>query len=471
MTYRENFDLQARYDLICRASQSSLEQQHDRLELGKHLKQLQEMILTDLPALARSGSPDNFADILRSLDLELDQFSEFCEFSDLAQKVVVGFGGAFSAGKSTLINTILGKKRLVVEVDPTTSLPTYLLHGQEDRITALNLFRRRVELSQDEFSSLTHDEQKTYGSQVAGLLRSAFIHDPDFAWRNLALLDTPGYSKPDSEEHSARTDEKVAHAQLNSAHFIVWVISAAQGTISEEDLKFLSSLNSDIPKLIVVSHADAKTPDDIKSIVELIRNTLAERAINVLDVIPTSRKKRDYPIAPIVTWFEKWNSAPRGLSFAQNFKRQFTIYARFIESEQRQAHLRLNRLNRILTLADMPEIQRDAEELQLSAQAELKKWDEVTKSLLILQNDFFTELKKIGEQVGIPMPEPSELELLDIRGVDLLGMLRELRKADGKAETDYSHLWRALTTVETPTNINRLLRRTANTSALRTLLA
>ncbi len=113
---------------------------------------------------------------------------------------MVGAGGAFSAGKSSLINTLLGKKRLVVEIDPTTSLPTYLLYGEQRQITALNLFRGRVILSQDEFASLTHEEKIKYGSQIAGLLRSAFVSDPDFAWKNIALLDTPGYSKPDSEQ-------------------------------------------------------------------------------------------------------------------------------------------------------------------------------------------------------------------------------------------------------------------------------
>lgn len=255
MSYQEDFDIAQRYDLLCRASQSYVEQEGQRLQLAADLDVLDKIINHDLPELARSGSPDHFADILKSLNLELEHFREFCEFPDLAQKVVVGVGGAFSAGKSSLINTLLGKKRLVVEIDPTTSLPTYLLHGEQEQITALNLFRRRVILSQDEFASLTHEEKIKYGSQIAGLLRSAFISDPDFTWKNIALLDTPGYSKPDSEQWSERTDESVARSQLNLSNYIIWVVSAMQGTISEDDLKFLATLNADIPKLIVTSRS------------------------------------------------------------------------------------------------------------------------------------------------------------------------------------------------------------------------
>ena len=156
MSYQEDFDIAQRYDLLCRASQSNMEQDGQRLQFAADLDVLDKIINHDLPELARSGSPDHFADILKDLNLELEHFREFCEFPDLAQKVVVGVGGAFSAGKSSLINTLLGKKRLVVEIDPTTSLPTHLLHGEQEQITALNLFRRRVILSQDEFASVTH---------------------------------------------------------------------------------------------------------------------------------------------------------------------------------------------------------------------------------------------------------------------------------------------------------------------------
>lgn len=397
MSYQEDFDIAQRYDLLCRASQSNVEQDGQRLQLAADLNVLDKIINYDLPELARSGSPDHFADILKNLNLELEHFREFCEFPDLAQKVVVGVGGAFSAGKSSLINTLLGKKRLVVEIDPTTSLPTYLLHGEQEQITALNLFRRRVTLSQDEFASLTHEEKIKYGSQIAGLLRSAFVCDPDFAWKNIALLDTPGYSKPDSEQWSERTDESVARSQLNLSNFIIWVVSATQGTISEDDLKFLATLNADIPKLIVVSRADAKTPEDVAKIVALVKQTTAERGINVLDVIPVSaRKKNDHPVQPIIEFLERWNEQKRSLSFAQNFKKQFLEYARFIDSEQRLAHLKLNRLNRILTLAELAEIQNDVQELQLVAQADLVFLKDCIKLFKELENNFF---KKINNSI------------------------------------------------------------------------
>ena len=400
MSYQEDFDIAQRYDLLCRASQSHVEQEGQRLQLAADLDVLDKIINHDLPELARSGSPDHFADILKSLNLELEHFREFCEFPDLAQKVVVGVGGAFSAGKSSLINTLLGKKRLVVEIDPTTSLPTYLLYGEQEQITALNLFRRRVILSQDEFASLTHEEKIKYGSQIAGLLRSAFVSDPDFTWKNIALLDTPGYSKPDSEQWSERTDESVARSQLNLSNFIIWVVSATQGTISEDDLKFLATLNADIPKLIVVSRADAKTLEDIAKIVALVKQTTAERGIKVLDVIPVSaRKKNDYPVQPVVDFLEKWNEQKKGLSFAQNFKRQFVGYSQFVQNKQQQAKTKLEQINKLLFLSDHTEQTQITEKLQYIEKDSNKEWSDLAKKLEELQSQFFKKMNQLADAI------------------------------------------------------------------------
>jgi len=140
----------ARYDLVCRAVRpTSLPD--DARGVVAELGDLRDVIAQEFLALARRGSPDHFAELYLAFERELDRFAEFCAFPDLAQRFVVGFGGAFSAGKSSLINALLDERLLVVEVDPITSLPSYLLHGDADRVYALNLHRQRIHLSTDEF--------------------------------------------------------------------------------------------------------------------------------------------------------------------------------------------------------------------------------------------------------------------------------------------------------------------------------
>lgn len=458
----DNFDIKDRYDLLCRASNAQQDVNPRFLKVESQLAELDKLIAQDLVALARRGSPDNFADILQSLQMEMERFRGFCEFPALEAKVVVGIGGSFSAGKSSLINAILGKKRLAVEVDPTTSVPTYLMHGEKDEITALNIFQRRVRLSQNEFLSLTHEEKQRYGSQVGSLLKSAFICDTEFSWRNLALLDTPGYSKAEDEE-SDRTDAHVAKAQLDSAQFIVWVVAIDSGTILEQDLAFLSSLRSDIPRLIVLTRADKKTPADVASVVGLVRKTLADRALAAIDVVAVStRKNEDFPAAQVSAHFNAWNAEPRELAFARNFKRQFVIYAKFIEAEQRKVNSRLYRINRLLALANEAELVTEAEALAVAAKTDIGRCDDIAEKLHELRQIFFKKLKQVGDEVGIPLPEPGDIELIDAQGVDLISMLRQINQQENIQEADYSHYWHPLSLPETPSHLAQLLRRTSS---------
>ena len=454
-------DYQSRYNFICRAIAKDNEAQTISTTLNNNLNQLSHYLSHDLAELARRGSPDNFTDIFTELQTEMVRFREFCEFPDLAQKVVIGIGGKFSAGKSTLINTLLGKKQLVTEIDPTTSLPTYLLQGNEPSVTALNLFNKKVNLSMEEFQTLTHDEKQNYGSQIGSLLTSAFITDPEFKWQNLALLDTPGYTKPEDNDHSARTDESVARSQLNAAQFIVWLVSAEDGTIKEDDLQFLASLNADIPRLVLINKSDTKTPDDVANIVALVKKTLADRNLPAVDVIPVSRKKRDYPIEPVLAWFDKWNNAPREVTFAKNFKRKFRIYEQFLDNEERKAHMQLNRLNRILTLSDDEDISANARELQADVKYRLDYLQAIKSDLTALQQLLFDKLRQIGEGVGIEIPSLSAIEDFDFSGVNLLDLLVEVRESKGKSLIDYSHILRELTKPVIAKNVDLLLRRTS----------
>lgn len=462
-----DIDYKSRYDFMCRASAKDNDAETISAFLNQDLHELADYIQTELINIAKQGCPNSFSDILYRMNIELIQLRQFCEFPGLAQKIVVGVGGKFSAGKSSFINTLIGKKQLITEIDPTTSIPTYLLRdeeslqGQANSIIALNIFDKKVSLSCDEFQSLTHDEKNKYGSQIGSLLISAFINDAEFPWQNLAILDTPGYTKPEKDSYSERTDESIARSQLNTAQFVIWLVSAEDGTIKEDDLQFLTTLNKDIPKLVLVNKADKKTPEDIEQIVSLIKKTLADRNIVALDVIPVSRKKRDYPIIPITEWLDKWNKSTREVSFAKNFKRLFHIYEQYIDREARQLHRQLECLNRILALSDDQDISDDAINMQTEVKSRLKSIETVGVELNKIQQLFFVKLKSIGEKIGVNIPELNVLDEIDASQIDLYQILSELRERQGKRVINYNSLISAFTIEAEVKSLDLLLRRTS----------
>ena len=425
--------LQQRYGLLCRALQATptLDDPQPALDT---VGRLDDLIHRELLELARHGSPDDFADIYLGFNHELARFREFCADRRLAEKTIVAFGGPFSAGKSSLINALIGQKLLVVEVDPTTALPAYVLAGEADAVHALNTHRLRVPLSDEEFASLTHDEVHRYGSQVARAFSAAFVTRRDFPWANLAFIDTPGYTG--RATGGDRTDADLAATQLGGAHAIVWVASIKQGNLSEEDLVFLARLDSDIPRVVVASHADQLTESDRTAVVERMRDTLAARNLPVLGVYAVSARPRQAELlAPLRAQLDAWNQTPRQQRFAHRFKALFTRYQRGLEREAAAARWQLHRLNRIATLAD-GDLAADAGQLKDVMDERLAALSTVETRLRDLRGRFFGELKRAGDAVGIPLPEPHEVELLEPGRSNLLEQLVALREQEGGEEPD-----------------------------------
>ncbi len=425
--------LQRRYELLCRAVRATPAAHDPQLVLDM-VSRLDELIHRELLALARLGSPDDFADIYLGFTRELARFREFCADPRLAQKTIVAFGGPFSAGKSSLINALIGNPLLVVEVDPTTALPAYVLAGADDAVHALNLHRLRITLADDELASLTHDEPQRYGSQVARALSAAFITRRDFPWAHLALIDTPGYTGRAAA--ADRTDADLAAAQLAAAHAIVWVTSIKQGDLTEADLAFLARIDPAIPRIVVASHADQVTEDDRLAVVRRMADTLSARNLAVTGVYPVSARARQAELlAPLRAQLDAWNQTPRQQRFTHRFKDLFTRYQRGLERDTRDAHWQLHRINRIATLADGASVG-DANELKSAADARLDALKAVAARLHELRGRFFGELKRVGAAVGIPLPEPHEIDLLEPGRSNLLEQLVALREQAGGAAPD-----------------------------------
>lgn len=453
--------LRDRYALLCQACEDrpgGAAKEDEAL-----LRALEDLIEQDLPALARRGSPPMFTDILRALRHEMVRFREFCEYPALSGKVVVGLGGSFSAGKSSLINALVGdRKCLVTEVDPTTSLPTYLVQGEQETpdVKAINLFNRLITLSHSQFRTLTHEELERYGSQVSRMLKSVVVAHNGFNWENLALLDTPGYSKAD-EEGSARTDASVARSQLNSAQFIIWLVPADKGTITEDDIAFLASLDKQIPKLIVVSRADKHPEEAVGNIVSLVRETLAQRGINVLDVLPFStRPRQPWSMTPLTDYLTQWNQVWRDPGFTRQFKRQFMAYENYLDEARQEGQRQLSKFNRILTLSDDASTQSDIQSLQRNSRGNLYQLEEVCQALSEIQQQFFSILKTLGERLAIPLEEPDSLSMLQYAPVNLQSLLLALADECGLdlQEVD-PELWHPLTRNLPMDNLDHVLRR------------
>lgn len=264
----------------------------DRTERQEALQNLDNLIDKKLPK-SLYGLEDvsllNFKGKMQKLS---DQILKERQISQLSGKVIIGVGGKFSAGKSCFINSLLPKLQqdflLPENQNATTSIPTYIVAGTENRVMAGLTDGSEVSLDSEAFLALTHAFYEQYRIGFSRFIRTLVLTTPAFTSplsSRLALLDTPGYNKSESTETEGRTDAEIALTELRAADFLIWLVHIDNGIISESDLDLLEKLNPEKPPLIVFTHADEKTESQQRDVVTAGKNALKEAGIPCFDVV------------------------------------------------------------------------------------------------------------------------------------------------------------------------------------------
>lgn len=397
-----------KYELYCKASCG---EQYGALP--ESFRKIHRIIENELPEILENAAPNKILEVCASFERYLQLLKYYCHFPTLFSKKVVAVGGRFSSGKSSFINRLLGgEKQLSADINPTTSVPTYLVKGSTNTIYAQNFLERVVMLTEEEFESLVHDQDNEFGSSISRLFTSVYIEKESFRWNSIAILDTPGYSKPDNEDETV-TDKNIAKQQLNSADYILWLISSEDGTITEDDLLFLTELWPHIPKLILLNKADKKSPEDIVDIIALVKETLQKRNIQFVDVLPvSSRRKSDYSpevVSEVLNELEKQITLH---PLALEFKKNWLAFNQFYQAQITKFQEDLAEFNKLSFFSESAEMNECLEYLKGRYLQLQKNYETLQNKLRELQTLFFQQLNTLGEDLGISLREPTDLEVM-----------------------------------------------------------
>ena len=420
-------EMKRQFDLLKNITRYS-----ETADLSVDLSQIEEIIFKKLPEEIKKNAPSNFPELYFEFKQEYERFKTFILYDKLIGKNVVALGGGFSSGKSTFLNSMMDCEILPSDITPSTSVPAYLIYGDKEEVYAINTFESKIAMQTEDVMLLSHGFGRNESSEqeitLGHLLSNMFISTPNQRFRNLVMLDTPGYSKAETAGYSARTDAKIAHTQLNSANFILWFVQADEGTVKDSDIKFIKSLHETIPKLIIVNKADNVQPDEIGIVVEKIKDTLNMKGIKYVDVLTYSSEfPEDYQRDEIIEYLEQWNKSVFESRFAYNFKVIFTKCREYYDErldEEKKTHSRLQHI-----LADVSLDSDDARDylnyMDTSAKRNIAELKDMKANLKELQDKFFTEIKEIADKVNIEMPEPSEIDLIQDRIYDPKTVLDE----------------------------------------------
>lgn len=439
------------FDLLC----SIVSQNKKGTQLAVDLSKISEIINVKIPETLKRNAPDDFYDLYTNFKSIYEKFRDFILYDKLIGKNIIALGGGFSSGKSSFLNAIMGKRVLPSDIDPSTSVPTYIVSGEQHEVLGMNVFDTKVMMKPRDIGKIAHgfgkvsdedDNRITDEITLGHILENIFFSTPLHVYRRIAFLDTPGYSKPDSEKYSAKTDEQISRGQLNSSNYILWFVQADAGTITEEDIKFIKTLREDIPKLIILNKADKKNLKDLKDIIAKIKSTLDIKGIRYVDVLAFTCKADQVQDKALLDFIEKdtskirgqiekWNEEVYESSFARNFKVLFVRCKEFYEDEIDEESRKLTRLNTSLTKLSLENISSEVlEPLQLlvkDSQKNVNALKDINRKLKELQDEFFTEIKFIADQVGIAMPEPSEIDLLQDKVKNPIQIIEDYKKQKG----------------------------------------
>lgn len=427
-------ELKAQFELLKHIVAPRSSESHLPIELYD----LKQIIKKKIPQALEKQAPPNFPELYFDFQQVYERFHDFLLFDRLIGKTIVALGGGFSSGKSSFLNTFLGRSVLPANIDPSTSVPTYVIYDAEEAAWGINEFDAKLPLSFADIKSIAHgfgviedengDVVFAEGITLGHLLQSCFVAAPSLPFPNLAFLDTPGYSKPDSSNNcTVKTDERIARVQLNSSNYILWCVPADAGTISADDIAFLAELDNNIPKLVILTKADkAHNDEELKTMKSQIGKTLDVKGIKYEGVFAVSRRG-EYDKAAVTRLLKKLNAQKPEADFARSFKKLFAACKDFYDEEINDANIRLEQLNKVLTFAgDQSEVENYLTELVREMKADLQELKEAKHSLHDLQQEFFTVLKHVADKVNISMPEPSEIDLIEGKNTNLNASVKKL---------------------------------------------
>ena len=181
-------------------------------------------------------------------------------------ELVIPVVGAFSAGKSSLLNRLMGREVLPTDITPETSLATELHHGLKEQIEAI-----RKDGSFETFGFHQFDDLKSRAKEFS-FVRAYIPNDALKALEPLILVDMPGFESPLDAHNQA-----ILTYLSRGSHYVV-LSSVEEGTVQEPIIRQLIEMKTlHRGFTFLVSKADLKPSKDVDLIVTEVETVLRDR--------------------------------------------------------------------------------------------------------------------------------------------------------------------------------------------------
>lgn len=215
----------------------------------------------------------HFQTILKDI-ADLQVFADDDQFLDV---VVLG---QFKAGKSSLINDLLGKAILPVGVLPVTAVITRIFYGKKENITLTLLDGSQIEIGLKDLPDYVTEKLNPENKKQVYLVDISLPALKTF--NNLRFIDTPGLGS--AFKHNTTVTEN----WFNKIGVAFVVISAAQ-PLSENDLEVIATAAEQSPEVhLVLSKIDLLSKTELEEVAAFLSRETREKLNRTFQVFPYS---------------------------------------------------------------------------------------------------------------------------------------------------------------------------------------
>lgn len=199
-------------------------------------------------------------------------------------KRAVAFVGEFSAGKTTLVNRLLGqnvndkndKGVLFTSAKAATAVPTYVVGGDKERFNFVSKDDELKVLSKQTFTSASKEVMGRIDG-LPNLVKYFVMFQKCDALKSLSVLDTPGFSSNDP------ADAERTIGVINECDALFWVFDVNNGTVNKSSIELIKKyLHTDkCPLYVVINKTNTKSKPEVDNVEALIMDTFQREGVSV----------------------------------------------------------------------------------------------------------------------------------------------------------------------------------------------
>lgn len=169
--------------------------------------------------------------------------------------------GDFSAGKSTLLNTYIGRNELLpTSIRPETAVSYELFYAPQEIVEH---FRLGEEIASKPIGELTDLDVKP-GDIVKVYINNTKIKDLNES--NIVLVDMPGL------DSGIEAHQKAINSYLEEGTAFIAIVDIEQGSLKQNTLSFLKEIKEyNLSPYVLISKTDKKPESEITNIKEYIK--------------------------------------------------------------------------------------------------------------------------------------------------------------------------------------------------------